>query len=134
MPLGPARIPYHRASVSIGHLGRLLDGFRSGLQRSPVRPIDIVDVEVEKSPHRVAEVGPADHDVRVADSQHGRHVRPELPGRIERDPQEIDESSRIVNDESGSDAMPALRKQFSSSLNLRAALPTRLRVVVPSPD
>src|SRR5580658_5075219 len=72
LPFVAARIPNHSAPISVWHIGRLLEAYRARLERALVSRIDVVNVEVKKSGHRIARADAAYHDDRVADSEGGR--------------------------------------------------------------
>src|SRR6266536_6427807 len=65
---------YHTTAVAIGHLGWLFEGARAGVESALIRRVGIADVYVEKGGHRAANSGVADHDLRIADPDHGRNV------------------------------------------------------------
>jgi hypothetical protein len=57
---------------------------RTGFQRTLVRRVDVIDIEVLKCRHRIAGPNTAYHDEGVAKSDHGRDVYAEVSYRAER--------------------------------------------------
>src|SRR5258708_6535831 len=55
------------AAVAVKHVLRLFDGGRAGFERSPVRGVHVVDVEIEEGRHRIARTCLADHYDRIAE-------------------------------------------------------------------
>src|ERR1700735_3838144 len=54
LPIVAARVPDHSAPISVRHVARLLEAHRAGFQRALVRRIDVLNIQVKKSRHRIA--------------------------------------------------------------------------------
>jgi hypothetical protein len=97
LPNVSARIFDHRAAIAVGQILWLLEGYRAGLERSLIRRVDVIDIEVEKCGHRVARANAAYHNIRAANSDHGRAVRAEVSCCVERLLKELDQPGWVVN-------------------------------------
>lgn len=107
LPIVAKRVGNHRAPVSIRRVLRFFTGDGAGFQRTLVRGVGIIDVEVQKSRHRFTRSGSADHDDRVADLDLRRRRLYVLSGRRERAFEKVDQLGGILHDESRGNVVPA---------------------------
>jgi len=84
LPNVPTRILDHPAAIAVGQVLWLFERYGAGFQRTLVRRVDVVDIEVQECGHRVAWANGAYHNERVANFYHRRDVRAEVSCRAER--------------------------------------------------
>src|SRR5215475_4116021 len=105
---------YHTTTVAIGHLGWLFERSRAGVESALIRRVGIADVYVEKGGHRAANFGVADHDLRIADHDHGWNVLPIFSRCAEHLLEKLHELLRVVNYDSWSNRAPAFRDEMGT--------------------
>src|SRR5262245_12524548 len=98
---------YHTTAVAIGHLGWLFERSRACVESALISRVGIVDVYVQKGGHRAANSSVADHDLRIADHDHGWNVLPIFSRCAEHLLEKLHESLRVVNHDSWGDDAPA---------------------------
>src|SRR5215475_4664349 len=105
---------YHTTTVAIGHLGWLFERSRAGVESALIRRVGIADVYVEKGGHRAANSGVAEHDLRIADHDHGWNVLPIFSSCAKHFFEKLYEMFCVVSHNSWSNRTPAFRNEMGT--------------------
>src|SRR5712675_2279080 len=95
------RVADHRSPVAVGGVKRCFHAGRSGRERALIRAVRVVDVDVKESWERLAIIGGAHHDQRIADAHLGWATSVDFTNSSERRAQEVNGGRGVADDHAG---------------------------------